>query len=147
MGEPMGRVADILRDKGGSIVTIPIGSSALEAARSMVDENIGAILVTDGEAIAGILSERDLLRHVAAGGGPLDETLVDDVMVAPVIGVGLETSIDECMALVTEQRIRHLPVMDDGTLVGIVSIGDLVKFESNEQHVRIRYLTEYITAR
>jgi CBS-domain-containing membrane protein len=143
----MGRVADILRDKGMSVVTIEVGASALEAARAMVDRNIGAILVTDGETIAGILSERDLLRHFAAGGGPLDETFVADVMVSPVIGVGLETSIDECMALVTEQRIRHLPVMDEGTLVGIVSIGDLVKFESDEQHVRIRYLTEYITAR
>jgi CBS domain-containing protein len=143
----MGRVADILRDKGMSVVTIEVGASALEAARAMVDRNIGAILVTEGEAIAGILSERDLLRHVAAGGGPLDETVVDDVMVSPVIAVTAETSIDECMALVTEQRIRHLPVMDEGTLVGIVSIGDLVKFESHEQHVRIRYLTEYITTR
>jgi CBS domain-containing protein len=143
----VGRVADILRDKGSAVVEIDVGASALEAARTMAAANIGAVLVNDGGRIVGIVSERDFLRHLAAEGPSLEGTFVRDVMASPVIAVSPETSVEECMALVTEQRIRHLPVMDGDVLTGIVSIGDLVKFESHEQHVRIRYLTEYITAR
>ncbi len=143
----MGQVADILSAKGSSVLVIDVAASALDAARMMAEANIGAVLVSDGGRIVGIVSERDFLRHLAAEGPSLEGTLVRDVMAAPVIAVTPETSVEECMALVTEQRIRHLPVMDGDVLAGIVSIGDLVKFESHEQHVRIRYLTEYISAR
>jgi CBS domain-containing protein len=143
----VGRVADILRTKGTDVVAIDVDASALDAACTMEAANIGAVLVREHGRIVGIVSERDFLRHLAVQGPSIEGTRVRDVMIAPVIAVAPETSVEECMALVTEKRIRHLPVMDGDVLAGIVSIGDLVKFESHEQHVRIRYLTEYIEAR
>lgn len=113
----------------------------------MVEANVGSLLVTDGDEIEGIVTERDYLRHAALGASDDAETPVREIMSAPVVCVTPETEIDECMALMTERRIRHVPVVDGGELVGMISIGDLVKYQSTEQSVQIKYLTDYITAR
>ena len=142
----MNQVSEILDDKGRDVTRIEVRASALEAVRTMVDANIGSLLVMDGDEIAGIVTERDYLRRVAQE-GPTDENVtVRDIMSSPLIVVSPETEIDECMAVMTDRRIRHLPVVDNGDVVGIVSIGDVVKFKSRQQSFEIRYLTDYITS-
>ena len=142
----MNRVSEILGDKGNEVRKIDAGASALEAVREMVGANIGSLVVIDGDEVAGIVTERDFLRRVAHE-GPADESVtVRDIMSSPLVVVSPETEIDECMAVMTDRRIRHLPVVDDGDVVGIVSIGDVVKFKSKQQSFEIRYLTDYITS-
>ena len=143
----MHTVAEILGDKGGAVIEIDGGSTVFDAVKAMVDANVGALLVTDGEEISGIFTERDYLRRIAVEGRRSRDTLVRDVMSAPVIYVTPETGVEESMALMTDRRIRHAPVVDNGALVGMISIGDLVKFISQRQSFQIQYLTEYISAR
>ena len=142
----MSKVSEILGDKGREVLEIDADATVLEAVRKMVDANIGSLLVTDGGEIAGIVTERDYLRRVAHEGPTGNDVAVREIMSSPLIIVGPETEIDECMALMTDRRIRHVPVVDEGAVVGIVSIGDLVKFKSKQQSFEIRYLTDYITA-
>jgi CBS domain-containing protein len=128
------------------VLKIDAEASALDAVRQMVGANIGSLLVTDGDAVTGIVTERDYLRRVAEE-GPTDENVtVRDIMSSPLIVVSPETEIDECMAVMTDRRIRHLPVVEEGDVVGVVSIGDVVKFKSKQQSFEIRYLTDYITS-
>jgi CBS domain-containing protein len=142
----MNHVSEILGDKGNEVLKIDAAASALDAVRQMVGANIGSLLVTDGDEVTGIVTERDFLRRVAQE-GPTDEGVtVRDIMSSPLVVVSPETEIDECMAVMTDRRIRHLPVVDDGDVVGIVSIGDVVKFKSKQQSFEIRYLTDYITS-
>jgi CBS domain-containing protein len=145
----MADVAKILADKGGEVIRIGGDETVFEAVKAMVDANVGAILVTGANAdrIEGIFTERDYLRRIAVEGRTSRETLVRDVMTSPVIVVGPETTVEEAMALMTDRRIRHAPVIDGDRLVGMLSIGDLVRVQSQEQSFRLRYLTEYITAR
>jgi CBS domain-containing protein len=140
-------VAEILQEKSGDVKKIDGDATVLDAVRTMVDANIGALLVTTGGDIAGIFTERDYLRRMAVEGRQAEDTLVRDVMTSPLVYVTPETSVDESMALMTDRRIRHLPVADGGEIVGMVSIGDLVKFQSKQQSFQIQYLTDYITAR
>lgn len=112
----------------------------------MVEGNVGALLVYDGERLEGIVTERDYLRRVTMQGRDERTTPVREITTTEVVYVGPDASIDECMAVMTERRIRHLPVLTgDREVVGIVSIGDVVKFQSTEQEVQIRFLTEYIS--
>ena len=143
----MNRVADILQGKQRDVLQIRGDASVYDAVKTMVEANVGSLLVTDGGDIAGIVTERDYLRRVAVEGRDDAATPVREIMSAPVICVTPDTGIDECMALMTERRIRHVPVVDGGALVGMISIGDLVKFQSTQQSVQIKYLTDYITAR
>ena len=143
----MSTVADILQGKQRDVLQIGGEASVLDAVKAMVEANVGSLLVTDGDEIAGIVTERDYLRRAALAGRADAATPVREIMSAPVICVTPETSIEECMALMTERRIRHVPVVDGGALVGMISIGDLVKFQSTQQSVQIKYLTDYITAR
>ena len=143
----MNLVADILQGKQRDVLQIGGDASVLDAVKAMVEANVGSLLVTDGGEIAGIVTERDYLRRAALAERADAATPVREIMSAPVICVTPETSIDECMALMTERRIRHVPVVDGGALVGMISIGDLVKFQSTQQSVQIKYLTDYITAR
>jgi CBS domain-containing protein len=143
----MSTVADILGVKGREVLTIESTATVFEAIEKMVAANVGALLVDDGAGVTGILTERDYLRRVTLQGRDEKETAVHEIMSSPVIYVTPETEIEECMALMTERRIRHLPVVDGEALVGVISIGDLVKFQSRQQSFQIRYLTEYITAR
>ena len=142
----MNRVSEILGDKGREVLDIEAGAPVLEAVKRMVDANVGSLLVKDDGVVAGIVSERDYLRRVARDGPTGDEVTVGEIMSSPLIVVSPDTPIDECMALMTDRRIRHVPVVEDGDVVGIVSIGDVVKFKSKQQSFEIRYLTDYITA-
>ncbi len=143
----MSTIAEILQGKPGDVIRIEGGSTVFEAIKAMVDANVGAILVTDGERIAGIFTERDYLRRIAIEGRTSHNTIVRDVMTSPVLMVDPETTVEEGMALMTDKRIRHAPVVKDGSLVGMVSIGDLVKFTSQKQSYQLQYLNEYISAR
>jgi CBS domain-containing protein len=139
------RLAEILDDKGGEVFQIDADASVFEAVERMVEMNVGSLLVTEGGEITGIVTERDYLRRVALHELDGRETPVREVMSSPLIVVTPETTIDECMALMTNRRIRHLPVVNDGEVVGMVSIGDLVKYRSQQQTFEIQYLTQYIT--
>ena len=144
----MKTAADILAGKQARLLTIDAEVSVLEAARQMIDANVGSMLVTvDGE-ITGIVTERDYLRRVVLQEKGDRETTVREIMTAPLIVVTPESSVDECMSIITERRIRHLPVANEaGEVIGLISIGDVVKFNSSQQSAQIRYLTDYINAR
>lgn len=143
----MHTVSEILSEKGGVVIEIAGDATVFEAVKAMVEANVGALLVTDGAEIAGIFTERDYLRRIAVEGRRSRDTLVREVMSSPVICVTPETGVDESMALMTDRRIRHAPVVENGALVGMLSIGDLVKFTSKCQSFQIQYLTDYISAR
>ena len=143
----MNTVLDILEEKGNDVYRIDADETVLEAARRMVEANVGSLLVTVEGEVVGIVTERDYLRRVAVEERTGTDTFVREIMSSPLIVVTPQTSIDECMALMTDRRIRHLPVTNGGEVVGMVSIGDLVKFKSEQQSFEIQYLTDYITAR
>jgi CBS domain-containing protein len=138
-------VAKVLEGKGSEVLSIDAEATVFDAIKRMVEANVGALLVMDAGKVAGVVTEHDYLRRVTLEGRTEKETLVREIMTAPLVYVTPETSVEECMAVMTERRIRHLPVFAEGReLVGIVSIGDLVKFKSAEQDFQIRLLTEYI---
>jgi CBS domain-containing protein len=139
-------LSEILEEKGSEVYEIDAGASVFEAVKRMVELNVGSLLVMDAGQVAGILTERDYLRRVALEGRTDRETEVREIMSSPLVVVNPETTVDECMALMTDRRIRHLPVVGDGRVVGMISIGDLVKFKSRQQSFEIQYLTSYITA-
>ncbi len=139
------RLAEILEEKGGDVHEIDADSSVFEAVKQMVEMNVGSLLVTDGAEISGIVTERDYLRRVTLE-GRTEEAPVREIMSSPLVVAMPETTIDECMALMTDRRIRHVPVVEEGKVVGLVSIGDLVKFKSKLQTFQIQFLNDYITA-
>lgn len=143
----MSSVSEILAGKGSGVLSVDADASVLDAAQQMLDANVGAMLVSVRGRITGIVTERDYLRRVTLEGRNDRETAVREIMSSPLIVVSPETTVEECMALMTEQRIRHLPVAEHGQIVGVVSIGDVVKFQSKQQSVQIQYLTEYINTR
>jgi CBS domain-containing protein len=140
-------VAEILDQKGREVITIDGDATVFEAVKAMVDANVGAVLVTQGGRIDGIFSERDYLRRIAVEGRTSRETKVREVMSSPVVVVTPATSVEETMAIMSDRRIRHVPVVADGEVVGVVAIGDVVQFQSKQQSFQIQYLTEYISAR
>ena len=140
----MSRVAEILRGKGADVLKIDASATVFDAIKKIVDRNVGSILVTEGDEIVGIMTERDYLRKIAIQGRTSHDTLVGEIMSSPLVYVTPETTIEESMAIMTDRRIRHLPVVEDEEVVGIISIGDLVKFQSREQSFQIKFLTEYI---
>ena len=143
----MAHVADLLAAKGGTVHRIDPETTAYDAIAVMVANGVGSLLVTEGAGIAGIFTERDYLRRVLLQGRDGRTTPVRDVMTVQIVCVAPSRSIEDCMATMTQQRFRHLPVVDAGRVVGMISIGDLVKYLSLEREVEIRYLTEYITGR
>jgi CBS domain-containing protein len=140
------QLSEILDEKGHDVLRIEADASVFDAVKRMVEANVGSLLVTEGGEIKGIVTERDYLRRVALERLPDKETAVQEIMSSPLIVVTPETSVDECMALMTDRRIRHVPVVDGGDVVGIVSIGDVVKFKSKQQSFEIQFLHDYITA-
>lgn len=141
----MKTVAHILRSKSDQAVySIPPTASVLDAIKLMAEKSIGALLVMEGDQVVGIVTERDYARKVILLGRASNETPVRDIMSSPVMYVGLEQSNEECMALITENRLRHLPVMDAGKVIGIISIGDLVKDIISVQQFVIQQLERYI---
>lgn len=143
----MSHVSEILDEKGHRVLKIDADVSVLAAVKQMVEANVGSLLVTEGGEVTGIVTERDYLRRVAAEGRVDAETAVREITSAPLIVVTPETSVDECMAVMTSRRIRHLPVVDGGEVTGIISIGDVVKYQSKQQSVQIQFLHDYIAAR
>ena len=141
----MGRVSEILRKKGGEVLKIEASATVFDAIKKIVELNVGSILVTEGDQVVGIMTERDYLRKVAVHGRTSHDTTVGEIMSSPLVYVTPQTTIDESMAIMTDRRIRHLPVVEDDDVVGIISIGDVVKFQSNEQSFQIKYLTDYIS--
>ncbi len=142
----MHQLSEILDEKGHDVLRIEGDASVFQAVERMVDANVGSLLVTDGGNITGIVTERDYLRRVTLEGRPDRDTTVREIISSPLIVATPQTTVDECMAMMTERRIRHIPVVEDGDLVGMISIGDLVKFASRQQSYEIKYLTDYITA-
>ena len=143
----MTQVAEILVEKSRGLLKIDADASILEAVEQMVEANVGSLLVTESGEVTGIVTERDYLRRVVVEGRTDRETPVREIMSSPLIVVTPQTSVDECMALMTNRRIRHLPVVDAGKVAGIVSIGDVVKFQSRQQSFEIQFLHDYIAGR
>ena len=140
-----GTVRDILKNKGGEVWTISPQKTVYEAIRLMGEKNIGALVVVDGDMVVGMLSERDYSRKIVLQGRASRDTLVDAILAHPVITVQSTDNIEKCMQLMTSHRIRHLPVVDDGRLVGLVSIGDLVNWVMLSQRHTILQLQGYIS--
>ncbi|MCP4726329.1 MAG: CBS domain-containing protein [bacterium] len=140
----MATVKNILDEKGSDVVTISPDASVFEALKLMADKGVGAVLVTEGDSIVGILSERDYARKVILKGKASKDSPVSEIMTKRVLYVRPELSVDECMALMTEKHFRHLPVLDDGKLAGIISIGDVVKAVMDKKEFIINQLENYI---
>jgi CBS domain-containing protein len=141
----MKHVAQILKSKPDQAVhAIAPSASVFDAVKLMADRNIGALLVMEDLKIVGIITERDYARKIVLMGRSSKETPVRDIMTFPVMSVRPDRTNEECMALMTENRVRHLPVIDGGKLIGLVSIGDLVKDIISEQKFTIEQLEHYI---
>ncbi len=140
----MTKVKDILDLKGRTVWSIAPVATVYDAMRLMADKGIGALLVLEGEKLRGIVSERDYARKVILQGRSSRTTQVSEIMTVRVAYADLDQDIEECMAIMTDKRVRHLPVMDNGRVVGIISIGDLVKSIIAEQKFMIEQLVRYI---
>jgi signal-transduction protein with cAMP-binding, CBS, and nucleotidyltransferase domain len=143
----MDQVRDILAVKGDAVLTIDKNATVFEAIKKMVDQGVGSLIVMDGDAICGIFTERDYLRRIVLEGRTSKTTRTGEVTTERLIVVEPSRSLDDCMALMTRERIRHLPVLDQGRLAGVVSIGDIVKCLSKHRAAEIRYLTDYISGK
>lgn len=142
----MRTVRQLLEGKTPGVFAIGPESPVLDAIRLMAEKRIGALLVMEAGALAGIVSERDYARKVVLQGRSSRETPVRDIMTAEVVSVRLDDSVERCMGLVTDRRIRHLPVLENGHVVGVVSIGDLVKAVIEDQQVELDQLQRYIAS-
>jgi CBS domain-containing protein len=141
----MSKVSEILENKGGMVLSVESTETVFNAICLMAELNIGAVLVQDGDSISGIFTERDYLQKIALKSLSSKETKVGEVMTSPVISAEPGDSIQQCMETMTACHCRHLPIVDNGTLLGIVSIGDLVKRLLEEKEVEVEKLSEYIT--
>lgn len=137
-------INDILSGKSGHVWTIDPDATVFEAISKMAEHNIGAMPVVDGEELVGLISERDYTRKVALRGRSSREARVREIMVSPVITINSTATVDACMQLITHHRVRHLPVVEEGRLRGMVSIGDLVNWIITAQSVAIEQMESYI---
>ena len=140
----MPTVQDILARKGSEIISVTPGETVLRAAQLMSERGIGGLVVTEGARLVGIFTERDILRRVVAQKREAGATKVADVMTAPVTACGPDTPIEECAALMTAKRIRHLPVVGDKGLSGVITIGDVLAFQVSEQQATIDYMHHFM---
>jgi CBS domain-containing protein len=140
----MKTVHQLLESKGRAIVSVPPNAKVIDALRVMAERGIGAVLVVDNDRLVGIMSERDYARKVILKGKSSQETHVREIMTDRVIYVRPQQTVPECMALMTNKRVRHLPVLDGDRLVGVLSLGDLVKETISEQEFIIQQLENYI---
>lgn len=141
----MKTVRDLLAIKGDAIYAVSPDDSVFDALGAMAEKDIGAVLVLDGGRLVGILSERDYARQVILKGKTSRETPVREIMTPQVLCVTLDRTIDECMAIMTDKRCRHLPVVDGDKVIGVLSIGDVVKAVISEKQFQIEQLEHYIT--
>ena len=140
----MATVRDILSRKGTEVVSVPPTATVHEAARRMNERSIGGLVVLADGVLTGIFTERDVLRRVVVPGRPPAGTTVAEVMTTPVITCSASTRIEECAELMTSRRIRHLPVVDDGAIGGMVTIGDLLAFQLRDQQATIEYMNNLV---
>lgn len=137
-------IATILSGKGHEVVSLPSTASVKEAVELLVGRRIGCVPVVDGGAVVGILSERDVVRSLGEKGGSILEASVASVMTSPIVTIPPETQAITALSLMTQRRIRHLPVMEDGNMVGFVSIGDLVKYRIDRIEAEAAAMRDYI---
>lgn len=142
----MSQVKHLLQGKGNAIYSIAPDAPVLEAIKHMAEHRIGALLVMHGEQLVGVISERDYARKVILQGRSSSQTAVSDIMSSNPLTVGPDTDVFDCMRLCTDSRIRHLPVLEGGKVVGVISIGDLVKAVIDAQAEQIEHLQRYITS-
>lgn len=137
-------IEQILKTKGSDVITINAGQTLADAAHMLDEARIGAIVAMNGDNIAGVLSERDILRQVARHGADALQMTVENSMTRGVITATPQETIDQCLGRMTDRRIRHLPILRDGRLAGLVSIGDLVKWKIEEHKAEADAMAEYI---
>jgi len=140
----MKTIRGLLKNKGNEVYSINPDATVYEALSLMADKKIGALIVMEGDRVVGVLSERDYARKVILEGRSSEGTRVKEIMTTRVLFSSPDRSIEECMAMMTDQRIRHLPIMEDERLVGVISIGDLVKAIIAEQQFLIDQMERYI---
>ena len=140
----MPTVQAVLTRKGSQVVSIGAAESALAAATLMNERGIGGLVVLEDDQVVGMFTERDILRRVVAMRRDPATTVIRDVMTAPIAVCRRDTTLEECRAVMTEKRIRHLPVVDDQGVCGIVTIGDLMAHDVTDREATIQYLNEYI---
>jgi CBS domain-containing protein len=139
------KIGTMLKSKGRQVWSIPPTASVYEAIECMAEKQVGALLVMNGEELVGIISERDYARKIILMGRSSKETPVTEIMSSRVVTVTPDHTIGDCMRIITENRIRHLPVLDRDRVVGVISIGDLVNWIISVQQETIRHLESYIT--
>jgi CBS domain-containing protein len=142
----MGTVRNLLQKKGNAVFSVSPDSSVYDALEYLEEENLGSLVVVENEKLVGVFTERDYARKVILKGRSSKETLIRDIMSSRPIFVNPDTSISECMQLMTDKAIRHLPVMENDKLIGLVSIGDIVKYIILEKDFIIENLEHYITS-
>ena len=140
----MSTLGDLLATKGHEVIAVQPSDTVLQAANLMNDRNIGGVVVLDGDQLAGIFTERDVLRRVVAQGLDPAETTVAEVMTASVITCRPDLSIEECAAVMTTRGVRHLPVQAGGELTGVVTIRDLLAYKVSEQQATLEQMTQYL---
>ena len=140
----MKTVRQIIEPKRPRLLTISPGATVYDALKMMADNEVGALVVLDQGHLAGIFSERDYARKVILHGKSSKETLVSEIMTSRVLCIGPDQSVDQCMALMTDKRVRHLPVLERKQVIGVISIGDVVKEVISEQRFMIEQLEQYI---
>jgi CBS domain-containing protein len=140
----MALVSALIKHKGRLIYSVPPDAPVLEAIKEMAEHGVGALLVMQGEKLLGVVSERDYARKVILKGRSSNETDVSQIMSAPVLTVRPDQSVNDCMRIMTENRVRHLPVVEGERVVGVLSIGDLVRTLVEEQQQTIAQLEQYI---
>jgi CBS domain-containing protein len=142
---PQGTINEILQSKGNAFVSIGPEATVFEVIQLMADKNVGSVLVTEGDKLVGIITERDYTRNVALKGKSSKQVRASELLTEKVFYVSPNHGVDECMRLMTAHRVRHLPVLDGGKIVGVVSIGDLVNWIITTQGTTIQQLETYIT--
>ena len=143
----MRTVRDILARKGTDVAAVSKDASVLDAARIMNERRIGALVVTTGDQVIGIFTERDVLNRIVAAQRSANTTRVGEVMTSPCACCKPDTALEECRDVMTEKKIRHLPVVDAGRLCGLISIGDLMAAEAHNRQTTIEYMHEYLYGR
>ncbi len=141
----MATVLQILKTKGNAVCSVSPDSMVIDALKLMAEKNIGAVIVTENNKLVGIFSERDYARKVVLKDKASDSTRISEIMTSNVYTVKTSSSIDDCMKIMTDKNFRHLPVVDDGKLMGVISLGDAVRFVIEEQKDTIKNLESYIS--
>ncbi len=142
----MRTLRQLLGSKTPEVYAVAPGDSVIDAIRLMAEKGVGAVLVMEGARLAGIVSERDYARKIVLHGRSSADTSVRDIMTAEVVTVGPQDTVEQCMQVVTEHRIRHLPVLEGDAVIGVISIGDLVKAVIEDQKVQLDELQRYIAS-